>query len=225
MMHFSPPPRTVGTVKGGGGVTTFPTLQRTSPMKSFGNHIRFTGNLANCTTSGAKTVILQQRLLQSSIQFTQAKEKKKLIPEPLSRRTFFPSPNNTPSRSAQAQRHSPLGRTVSTALAGPLSHRSHTLGTRKSRPNSRFFPSDADDDERTGLGQKAKMAAHTKTALASLSDEGCFFFLACLLVLCCDACHSVRAVKLCRNVKNDSVFKFPSQFNINSETEFAYDSS
>lgn len=58
MMHFSPPPRTVGTVKGGGGVTTFPTLQRTSPMKSFGNHIRFTGNLANCTTSGAKTVNL-----------------------------------------------------------------------------------------------------------------------------------------------------------------------
>lgn len=60
-----------------------------------------------------------------------------------------------------------FGCTVSTALAGPLSHRSHTLGTRKSRPNSRFFPSDADDDERTSLGQKAKMAAHTKTALAS----------------------------------------------------------
>lgn len=195
MMHFSPPPRTVGTVKGGGGVTTFPTLQRTSPMKSFGNHIRFTGNLANCTTSGAKTVNLGKGFCCRQSSSHKQRKKKNSFRNHFRDALFSPAQTTLPPNP-----HRPNDTHLSVApFRRPSPDHFLTGATHSERENPGQIPVFSPLTRTTTNGRawaRKQRWPRTQKQHSPLSVEGCFFFLACLLVLCCDACHSVRAVKL-----------------------------
>lgn len=158
--------------------------------------MRFTANLAYCTTSGTETIIPCEALAVVSPVHTSKKKEKKTHSGTTFATHFFLDPNNTRSVPCGFNRHSPLpvahrfnGRRRTTFEPEPH----HTRNAKILAKFPFFFSSDADDDGRWSLDLKVKMAAHTKTALASLM----LFLLACLLVFAADACHSVKAVKLC----------------------------